>query len=80
MSQNRNSAGWARLKRQPGFYALKPGTWVTVKHCANSYPLPSGLEPGLRVKVVRFDAGFYTVESKGQKFKVFMQNIDKGPG
>lgn len=60
-----------------GYFALKPGTAVQVKHCANGYPLPPGLESGDRVKILSFDHGYYGVEKidGGEKFTVFMANI-----
>jgi hypothetical protein len=63
----------------PGHYALRPGTRVQVKHCAQSYPLPSGLEPEEWVTIQGFDAGYYMVEKAGREFRVFMTNIVGGP-
>jgi hypothetical protein len=49
---------------------------VQVKHCASSYPLPPGLEPGDWVKILSFDAGYYKVENAGgQTFSVFLANV-----
>ena len=58
-----------------GQYALRPGALVRVKHCANGYPLPPGLEPGERVKILGFDHGYYLVERGGRTFTIFMANI-----
>lgn len=64
-----------------GYFAIRPGVAVQVKHCANGYPLPAGLEPGDRVKILSFDHGYYRVEKidAGEKFTVFMANIVEIP-
>lgn len=59
----------------PGHYALKPGTFVRLKHCANGYPLPVGIKPGDLVKILGFDHGYYGVEQDGRTFTVFMTNV-----
>ena len=59
----------------PGHFALRPGTRVTVRHCANSYRLPEGLAPGDWVRIVSFDRGYYSVEKAGKTFTVFMMNV-----
>jgi hypothetical protein len=53
------------LRRPAGYYAFKPGAAVQVKHCASSYPLPVGLDPGDWVKILEFDAGYYSVAKPG---------------
>jgi hypothetical protein len=58
-----------------GYCALKPGTRVWVKPCANGYPLPAGINPGDLVKILGFDHGYYAVEQGGRTFSVFMTNI-----
>jgi hypothetical protein len=60
----------------PGYFALKAGAKVKVKHCAGGYPLPAGLEPGTWVKIISFDCGYYNVEAGGRTFIVSMTNID----
>ena len=63
-----------------GHYAFRAGTAVQVQHCARSYPLPTGLVPGEWVKVLKFDAGYYSVAKPGgQTFSVFMANIVQTP-
>jgi hypothetical protein len=70
----------------PGHFALKAGTRVQVKHCASSYPLPAGLEPGDWVKIFAFDTGYYAVEKDRLPYSIFMANIvenrpkEKGSG
>jgi len=58
-----------------GHFALKAGAQVRVRHGANTYPLPPGLEAGACVKIISFDHGHYTVENDGRTFSVFITNI-----
>ena len=58
-----------------GFFALKPGRIVRVKECPNGYPLPFGLEPGERVRIVNFDHGDHSVEKNCRCFDVFLTNV-----
>jgi hypothetical protein len=64
-----------RNQKPPGFYALKPGTVIKVKHCAYSYPLPAGLNYGDSATVLSFDSGYYKVDSGGRTFKIFSTNV-----
>jgi hypothetical protein len=64
------------MNRKPhGYYALKPGTVVTVKHCFGGYALPKGLRPWHRVTIKSFDHGYYRVERLGKEFMIFQANI-----
>jgi hypothetical protein len=58
-----------------GYYALKPGTVATVKHCFGGYRLPEGLRPWNRVMIKSFDHGYYKVERLGKEFTIFQTNI-----
>ncbi|HEX4122665.1 MAG TPA: hypothetical protein VH619_18785 [Verrucomicrobiae bacterium] len=55
--------------------ALKPGTFVRVKHCEIGYPSANGLLRGDLVRILAFDHGFYAVEQDSRQFKIFMTNI-----
>lgn len=75
---DRNYDRTAAVRFPPGYFALKAGTRVQVKHCASSYPLPTGLEPGDCATVIEFDCGHYSVEKDGQRFLICMTNIVDG--
>jgi hypothetical protein len=70
----------ARQPTQPpspswGCFVLKPGTLVTVKDCPNGYPLPPGLQPGERVRILEFDHGYYWVDRNAERLLIFMANV-----
>ena len=48
---------------------------VRVKDCPNGYPLPAGLAPGERVRILAFDHGYYTVRRGGATFQINMTNV-----
>jgi hypothetical protein len=64
-----------RFLRPHGFFAEKKGALVTVKNCANGYPLPIGLKEGDLVKVLDFDHGYYSVKRDGKVFSIFLTNV-----
>jgi hypothetical protein len=63
-----------------GFFALKPGTKVRVKHCIGAYRLPTGLEPGDEVTILGFDHGYYDVARDGSRFKISVTCVDSEDG
>ena len=68
----------AAVPRKRPSYGPQPGQIVQVHHCAHSYPLPAGLAPGTRVKLVSFQPGTWTVESAGRRSELPMTNVDAG--
>jgi hypothetical protein len=55
----------------------KLGDVVRVKNVL-SYPLPPGLKPGTKVRVVGFDVGRRIVRNKRGEWSVSCTNIDSG--
>ena len=56
----------------------RTGESYPVKHC-QSYPLPPGLAEGTIVKLVSFDRGFWTVDTRGRRFEnVFISSVESG--
>ena len=56
----------------------RTGDSYPVKHC-HSFPLPPGLAEGTIVKLISFDRGFWTVDTKGKRFeKVFTSSVESG--
>ena len=50
-----------------------------MKDCPLGYSLPSGLQPGDRVKVLSFDHGYYLVDKGGERFEIFLANVVEEP-
>jgi hypothetical protein len=56
----------------------KVGDVLPVNDSDFHYQLPPGLKAGTLVKLLAFDAGFWTVEADGQQFSVFLTRIESG--
>ena len=54
------------------------GQVVRVHHCERAYNLPEGLEPGTTVKLLKWDAGWWTVEADGRRWDVSMTCVNPG--
>ena len=58
--------------------SYKVGDVLPVRSCHGGYALPSGLPEGSKVRIAEFRGAYRLVEWEGQRFTVYMANVDSG--